>query len=192
MRARALGFQLVFGAVFGFKNGAREAPGTLKIKVFVWTVCKKLRFRIFNTDRQTEGQHAPQGLPKWSPKRSAGEISLGNFFRAPPEDNNEFFLGPGPHRERFGSPPGRLQEPSWRPRGPRRPPGAILVPFSEPKRSPGGSFLELFGAPWGSTLVTFALCSLRTRVYVGACPAAPAAKHPRISGSAGARVSAYN
>ena len=38
---RALGFHVVFVAIFGSKNGAQEAPGTLKIKVFVWTVCKK-------------------------------------------------------------------------------------------------------------------------------------------------------
>ena len=49
---RALGFHVVFITIFGSKNGAREAPGTLKIKVFVRTVCKNLDFRIFNTDRQ--------------------------------------------------------------------------------------------------------------------------------------------
>ena len=41
---------------------------TLKIKVFVWTVCEFRDFRIFNTNRQKEHQNEPQGLPKWSPK----------------------------------------------------------------------------------------------------------------------------
>ena len=105
----------------------------------------------------------PKALPgtPWE-----GEISLGNFSGAPPEDNNEFFFGPGGLRERLGSLPGRLLEPSWRPRGPPRLPGAILAPFGEPKWSPEASFLEFFCTLWGSILVTFARCSLRPRVYV--------------------------
>ena len=95
-----------------------------------------------------------------------GEISLGNFSGGPPEDNNEFCFGPGGLRERFGSLPGSLLEPSWRPRGPRRPPRAILAPFWERKWSPEASFLKLFWTRWGSILVTFALCCLRPRVYV--------------------------
>ena len=95
-----------------------------------------------------------------------GEISLGNFSGGPPEDNNEFFFGPGGLRERFGSLPGSLLEPSWRPRGPPRPPRAILAPFWERKWSPEASFLKLFWTRRGSILVTFALCSLRPRVYV--------------------------
>ena len=97
-----------------------------------------------------------------------GEISLGNFSGGPPEDSNEFFFAPGGLRERFGNLPGRLLEPTWRPRGPRRPPGAILAPFLEPKWSPEASFFKLFWTPWGSILVTCALCSLRPRVYVAA------------------------
>ena len=77
-----------------------------------------------------------------------GEISLGNSSGGPPEDNNEFFFGPGGLRERLGSLPGRLLEPTWRPRGPRRPPGAILAPKMVPKWSPEASFLELFSIPW--------------------------------------------
>ena len=105
----------------------------------------------------------PKALPgtPWE-----GEISLGNFSGGPPEDNNEFFFGPGGLRERFGSLPGSLLEPSWRPRGPRRPPRAILAPFWERKWSPEASFLKLFWTRWGSILVTFALCCLRPRVYV--------------------------
>ena len=95
-----------------------------------------------------------------------GEISLGNFSGGPPEDSNEFFFAPGGLRERFGNLPGRLLEPTWRPRGPRRPPGAILAPFLEPKWSPEASFFKLFWTPWGSILVTFALCSRRPRVEV--------------------------
>ena len=75
-----------------------------------------------------------------------GEISLGNSSGGPPEDNNEFFFGPGGLRERFGNIPGRLLEPSWRPRGPRRPPGAILAPFWHHLGSNFGGFLEHFGA----------------------------------------------
>ena len=37
---RALGFQVVFRTALGSKKVPREASGTLKIKVFVWTVCK--------------------------------------------------------------------------------------------------------------------------------------------------------
>ena len=105
----------------------------------------------------------PKALPgtPWE-----GEISLGNFSGGPPEDNNEFFFGPGGLRERFGSLPGSLLEPSWRPRGPRRPPRAILAPFGERKWSPEASFLKLFWTRRGSILVTFALCCLRPRVYV--------------------------
>ena len=105
----------------------------------------------------------PKALPgtPWE-----GEISLGNFSGGPPEDNNEFFFGPGGLRERLGSLPGRLLEPSWRPRGPPRLPGAILAPFWERKWSPEASFWELFWTRWGSILVTFALCCLRLRVYV--------------------------
>ena len=72
-----------------------------------------------------------------------GQISLGNFSGGPPEDDNEFFVVPGGLRERLGSLPGRLLEPTWRPRGPQRPPRAILAPFWEPKRSPEASFLSL-------------------------------------------------
>ena len=105
----------------------------------------------------------PKALPgtPWE-----GEISLGNFSGGPPEDNNEFFSDPTWLRERFGGLPGRLLEPSWRPRGPRRPPRAILAPFWERKWSPEASFLKLFWTRWGSILVTFALCCLRPRVYV--------------------------
>ena len=67
----------------------------------------------------------------------------------------------------LGSLPGRLPEPTWRPRGPRRPPGAIFAPFL-PKRSPEASFFELVWTPWGSIFVTCALCTLRPRVYVAA------------------------
>ena len=35
-----LGLHLVFGAVLDPQKESLEAPGTLKIKVFVWTVCK--------------------------------------------------------------------------------------------------------------------------------------------------------
>ena len=86
----------------------------------------------------------PKALPgtPWE-----GEISLGNFSGGPPEDNNEFFFGPGGLRERFGRLPGSLLEPSRRPRGPRRPPGAILAPFWEPKWRPNcWSFFGHFGA----------------------------------------------
>ena len=92
-----------------------------------------------------------------------GEISLGNFSGGPPEDNNEFFFGPAGPRERLGSLPGRLLEPSWRPRGPPRLPRAILAPFGEsPEASSLGHFLTLSA----SILVTFARCSRRPRVYV--------------------------
>ena len=97
-----------------------------------------------------------------------GEISLGNFSRGLPGDGNDFFSGPGALRKRFASLPGRLLEPTWRPRGPRRPPGAILAPFLEPKWSPEASFFKLFWTPWGSIFVTCALCTLRPRVYVAA------------------------
>ena len=76
--------------------------------------------------------------PPWE-----GEISLGNFSGGPPGDGNEFFSGPRALRKRFASLPGRLLEPTWRPRGPQRPPGAILPPFGEPQRSPEASFLTL-------------------------------------------------
>ena len=39
VRARALGVQIVLGAALVSKNAPREAAGTLKIKVFGWTVC---------------------------------------------------------------------------------------------------------------------------------------------------------
>ena len=41
---RALGFQVVFRTALGSKKVPREASGTLKIKVFVWTVCKNEMF----------------------------------------------------------------------------------------------------------------------------------------------------
>ena len=44
-----------------------------------------------------------------------GEISLGNFSGGPPEDNNEFFFGPGGLRERLGSIPGKRLEPKRAP-----------------------------------------------------------------------------
>ena len=72
-----------------------------------------------------------------------GEISLGHFSGGPPGDGNEFFSGPRALRKRFAGLPGRLLEPTWRPRGPQRPPGAILAPFWEPQRSPEASFLRL-------------------------------------------------
>ena len=37
---RALGFQVVFRTALGSKKVPQEASGTLKIKVFVWTVCE--------------------------------------------------------------------------------------------------------------------------------------------------------
>ena len=54
----------------------------------------------------------PKALPgtPWE-----GEISLGNFSGAPPEDNNEFFSAPGASGA-FWEPqegPGGLQEPFW-------------------------------------------------------------------------------
>ena len=103
-----------------------------------------------------------------SGSRDPPRTSQGNFSGGPPEDSNEFFFAPGGLRERFGNLPGRLLEPTWRPRGPRRPPGAILAPFLEPKWSPEASFFKLFWTPWGYILVTCALCSLRPRVYVAA------------------------
>ena len=108
----------------------------------------------------------PKALPgtRWE--------TLGNFSGAPPEDNNEFVFGPGGLRERFGSLPGSLLEPSWRSRAPRRPPETILAPFGEPKWSPEASLLKLFWTRWGSILVTFALCSLRPRAYVDPLPLA--------------------
>ena len=45
---------------------------------------------------------------------------------------------------RLRSLPGKLLEPTWRPRGSRRPPGANFAPKLVPKWSPQGSFLELF------------------------------------------------
>ena len=51
---RALGFQLVFRTILGSINEPREAPGTFKIKVFVWTVCEFRDFRIFKTNRRKE------------------------------------------------------------------------------------------------------------------------------------------
>ena len=101
----------------------------------------------FNTGCQTEGQNEPQGLPKWSPKRPPGppgrvksrwEISP----EAPRKITMNFFRPRGPPGA-FWEHPGDL-EPSWRPIRPRRPPGAILAPFLEPKWSPEASFLERF------------------------------------------------
>ena len=46
----------------------------------------------------------------------------------------------------MGPPPRRLLEPSWRPRGPRRPPRAVLAPFWHHLGSNLGGFLEHFGA----------------------------------------------
>ena len=63
---RALGFQDVFRTILASKKVPREASGTLKIKVFVWTVCKFLDFRIFNTRHETESQNEPWEPPKWS------------------------------------------------------------------------------------------------------------------------------
>ena len=78
-----------------------------------------------------------------------------------------FFSAPGG----FGS-VGASREDSWSPLGAQDGAGGLQEPFwqfLEPKRSPGASFLELFGTSWASILVTFALGSLRPRVYVGAC-----------------------
>ena len=72
----------------------------------------------------------PKALPgtPWE-----GEISLGNFSGGPPEDNNEFFFGPGP--------PGA----SWEPPG--EAPGAQLAP----KKAPEASRIY-FGTIWGAKM----------------------------------------
>mgnify|MGYP003328451750 CR=1 FL=1 len=70
-------------------------------------------------------------------------------------------------RTRLGSLPGRLLEPTWRPRGSRRRPGANLAPKLVPTWNPEASVLKLFWTPWGSIFVNFALRSFRPRVCVG-------------------------
>ena len=57
MCLRALRFQLVFRAVEGSNSESWEAPGTLRIKVFVWTVCDFRDVRILQ-------QQSPKGAPK--------------------------------------------------------------------------------------------------------------------------------
>ena len=100
-------------------------------------------FSCFNTGCQKEGQNEPQGLPKWSPKRSPGPPGrVKSRWEISPEAPRKItmnFFGPGGLRERLGSLPGRLLEPTWRPRRPRRPPGGILPPFWEPKWSQNGA-----------------------------------------------------
>ena len=104
----------------------------------------------------------PKALPgtTWE-----GEISLGTFSGGPPEDDNEFFSAPGASESVLGASRGGSWSPVRAQEG-RRPPRAILAPFGERKWSPEASFLKLFWTRWGSILVTFALCSLRPRVYV--------------------------
>ena len=189
---RALGFHVVFVSIFGSKNGAQEAPGTLKIKVFVWIVCKISGFRIFNTDRQKKGQNEPQGLPKWSPKRSPGppgrvksrwEISP----EAPRKITMNFFSAPGAS----GSVLGASRGGSWSPVGAQEGPRGFQEPFWHHLGSQNGaprphfwSFLRHLGAlPW--LLSPFALSGLASMLVL----ALPRLL-PSIPGSRGRRVPA--
>ena len=86
-------------------------------------------FRIFDTDRQKKNQNEPQG-PKMEPKAGSGtpwegEISLGHFSGALPEDHNELFSAPGG----FGNVLGASREDSW----------STLGAHLEPKTAPEAS-----------------------------------------------------
>ena len=143
------------GLHFGSQNGAKIARAKGESDQNSAPKCSKRAPKM----KPRGSILAPKMVPKWLLEASAALLGA------------NWALGaclPGGLRERFGNLPGRLLEPTWRPRGPRRPPGAILAPFLEPKWSPEASFFKLFWTPWGSILVTCALCSLRPRVYVAA------------------------
>ena len=130
-------------------------------------------FSCFNTGCQKEGQNEPRGLPKWSPKRPPGppgrvksrwEISP----EAPRKIAMNFFSPPGGS----GSVLGISRGGSWSPLGAQEGPGGLQEPFWHHFWSQNGAprlhFSSFFWTPWGSILVTCALCSLRPRVYVAA------------------------
>ena len=119
-------------------------------------------------------------------KAAPGEISLGNFSRGSPEESIGFFGG---RPTRLGSLPGKLLgggilHPNWCQNGAPKAHYwssfrlfgnagvqyfwfllSSIVAFVSLAVSPTG---PLFWTPWGSILVTFALGSLRPRVYVAA------------------------
>ena len=111
MRARALGFQVVFGSAFGSQNEPQEAPGTLKNHAPVEAGAQILIFRGFRPGAQKRAKKEPPGRPKWSPNRppeplgrvkSRWEILpepprkfTMNFFSAPEASGSDS----GAHRE---------------------------------------------------------------------------------------------
>ena len=89
---------------------------------------------------------SPKGSQNGAQSAWEGEISLGNFSGAPPEDNNEFFFGPGGLRERFGGLPGR---PKRTPEASRTHFGTIFGAKMEPRGFTFRVFLDTLGFYFG-------------------------------------------